>query len=290
MQRAFKVIMLSGLTIFQMFTASAHAQQGFNPQPAESLETTPTGLPALPPLPRGKSTVLGGEIQKVDPVRDQITLGVYGDKPVKIFFDERTQLYRDGSRIPLHDLSLSDYASVQTTLDGTDVFAVSIHILSQSPEGEYQGRVLSYNSGSGEMTIEPGANGQSFKLHITEGTTITRQGQHAFSSVQSGVSDLEKGALVSVKFKSNKEGRGIASEVTILATPGSEFVFSGNVSSLDLHAAFMVLEDPRDGKTYQIFFDPARTLAAHDLHLGEHLRVNVNYDGTRYMATEIIAN
>jgi hypothetical protein len=290
MKRAFKVIMLSGLTIFQMSTASAQAQQGFNPQPAESLEATRTGVPALPPLPRGKSTVLGGEIQKVDPVRDQITLGVYGDKPVKIFFDERTQLYRDGSRIPLHDLSLSEHASVQTILDGTDVFAVSIHILSQSPEGEYQGRVLSYNPGRGEMTIESGADGRSFKLLITEGTTITRQGQHGFSSGRSGVSDLEKGALVSVKFKSNKEGRGTASEVAILATPGSEFVFSGNVSSLDLHAAFMVLEDPRDGKTYQIFFDPGRTLAAHDLRLGEYLRVNVNYDGTRYTATEIIAN
>jgi hypothetical protein len=290
MQRAFEVIMLSGLTIFQISAAPALAQQGFNPQPAGSRETAPADVPALPALPRGKSTVLGGAIQKVDPVRDQIILGVYGEKPVKIFFDERTQLYRDGSRIPLHELSLSDHASVQTMLDGTDVFAVSIHILSQSPQGEYQGRVLSYNPGTGELTIEAGAAGEAFKLLVTQETSITRQGQQGFSSAQSGVSDLERGSLVSVKFESNKQGHGLAKQVAILAVPGSEFIFSGNISSLDMHSAFMVLVDPRDDKTYQIFFNPARLPPTQDLHVGEHLRVVVDYDGTRYMASDITAN
>lgn len=290
MQRAFEVIMLSGLTIFQMSTVAASAQQGFNPQPAASVDPAPADVPALPPLPRGKSTVLGGQIQKVDPVRDQITLGVYGQKPVKILFDERTELYRDGSKIPLHDLSLSDHASVQTTLDGTNVFAVSIHMLSQSPEGEYQGRVSSYNPTTGEMTIESGAAGETFRLLVTKDTSIIREGQRGFTSSQSGASDLEKGALVSVKFESNKQGRGLATQVAVLAVPGSEFVYAGNISSLDMHAAFMVLMDPRDDKSYQIFFDPARLPTGLELHVGDHLRVVADYDGTRYMARDIAAN
>ena len=117
--------------------------------------------PDLPPLPQGKSTILGGEIYRVDPVMDEFQLKVYGEKPMKIFFDERTEVYRDGKRIPLHDLGPATHASVQTMLDGTIVFAASIHILSTQPEGEYEGRVLSYDAGTGvlNLTTEPESAG-----------------------------------------------------------------------------------------------------------------------------------
>ena len=36
---------------------------------------------------------------------------------MKILFDERTQVYRDGVRIPLRDLRPEDHASVQTILE-----------------------------------------------------------------------------------------------------------------------------------------------------------------------------
>jgi hypothetical protein len=289
MQRYFAVAMLGGVTFFLVSTPASFAQQqqSLNPQPAASLVAASANLPALPPVPRGKSTVLGGQIQHVDPVRDQLTLKAYGEKPIKILFDERTQVYRDGSRIPLLDLGASDHASVQTILDGVDIFAVSVHILSKPPEGDYQGRVLSYNPSSGEISIDGGIAGQPFKLLVTRDTSIARQGQSSFSSAQAVDSDLERGALISVKFESNQQGRGVARQIAILATPGSHFVFTGEISSLDMHSAFLVLLDPRDGTTYRIFFDPARFPASRDLHVGERLRVNVGYDGTRYMASEI---
>ncbi len=106
------------------------------------------GLDTLPPRPPGKSTVIGGAIQNIDPVRDQFTLKVFGGKPMKILFDERTQVYRDGKRTPLRDLRPDDHASVETVLDGTKVFALSVHVLSQLPEGERQGQVMDYNPGS----------------------------------------------------------------------------------------------------------------------------------------------
>ena len=289
MQRNLAAAVLAGVTFFLVSTSAALSQQqkSLNPQPAASLESASADLPALPPVPRGKSTVLGGQIQHVDPVRDQLTLKVYGEKPIKIFFDERTQVYRDGSKIPLHDLGASDHASVQTILDGTAVFALSVHILSKPPEGDYQGRVLSYNPSTGEISIDGGIAHQPFKLLVTKDTSIARQGQSSFSSAQSGESDLERGALISVKFESNQQGRGVARQIAILATPGSNFVFTGEVSSLDMHSAFLVLEDPRDGTTYRIFFDPARITGSGDLHVGERLRVTVAYDGARYMASEI---
>jgi hypothetical protein len=54
------------------------------------LGTTSSAASFLPPLPKtplGKTTVIGGMIRNVDPVRDQLTLGIYGGgKPIKILF------------------------------------------------------------------------------------------------------------------------------------------------------------------------------------------------------------
>src|ERR1035438_8045459 len=97
---------------------------------------------------------------------------------------------------------------------------------------------------------------------------VAREGQAASPSELPGPSDLVKGALISVKFQSDKQGRGVASQITILAIPGSAFVFSGNLSSLDMHSGFFVLVDPRDEKSYQIFFDSARLPASQRLQIG----------------------
>src|SRR5579863_1204224 len=85
-------------------------------------------LSAIPPLPSGKSTILGGAIHDVDPVLDRFSLRIVGEKPITILFDERTQVFLDGKKIPLLDLRPASHASVQTILDGTSVFALSVHI------------------------------------------------------------------------------------------------------------------------------------------------------------------
>ena len=67
----------------------------------------------MPPLPRGKSTILGGAIRDVDPVLDRFTLRIVGEKPIRILFDERTQVFLDGKKIPLRELRPSSHASVE---------------------------------------------------------------------------------------------------------------------------------------------------------------------------------
>ncbi|HEY1985614.1 MAG TPA: hypothetical protein VGG85_09400 [Terracidiphilus sp.] len=244
-------------------------------------------LPPLPPAPRGKSTILGGEIRTVDPVLDQFSLRVFGQKTIKILYDERTQVFRDGNRIALRDLHPEAHASVQTILDGGNVYALSIHMLSQTPEGEAQGHILAFNSDTGELTLSSSLSREPIKLLVRPDTHIVRQGQSAFTSASSGMTDLVNGALVSIVFESNKQGRGVATHITVLARPGSSFVFSGNLTSFDLHAGILVLVDPRDQQSYQIAFDPAVIPAVESLHNGDHVRVTASFDGTLYTAQDI---
>jgi hypothetical protein len=103
------------------------------------------------------------------------------------------------------------------------------------------------------------------------------------------VSDLVKGSLVSVKFKSDGKGHGNAFQVAVLATPGSTFVFSGPVTFLDLRAKVLVVGDAASDKTYKISFDLEKTPTARDLHEGQQVTVNATFEGTGYVASEITA-
>ncbi len=284
MGRFLALVMLGSVAMTQWSFAEAKSTQKASTHSVSASESTASVLRALPPIPSGKSTVIGGAIRDVDPVRDQFTLKVFGGRSMKILFDERTQVFRDGKKVPLRDLQSQAHASIETVLDRTNVFALSIHILSQSPEGECQGQVVKYDPGTRELAVTAALSSEPIELLVPTGTPIVRTGASPSSSADS---DLVKGALISAEFEPGDKGQGIARKITILATPGSTFVFTGNISFLDLHAKRLVLVDPRDGNSYPIFFDPTRFPVSQDLRQGTHVKVTVNFDGERYVASAI---
>lgn len=288
MDRISTFVMLGGMTIAQCWYAIAMPKPQNDGKTSAVSQTAPHPASALPPLPQGKTTVMGGAIRDVDPVRDQLKLQIFGARPVKILYDERTRVYRDGKRVPLRDLRSEPHASVQTVLDGTDIYAVSIHILSQSPEGEAQGQVMSYDPGSGELLVSTALAKEPIRLRVPAGTSIIRQGQTTSpNGAASRASSLVKGALVSVQFASGSDGQGVASQIAILATPGSPAVFRGNLTFIDLHAKTLALADPRDGKNYQISFDPSRFPVTPDLRVGTNVLITATFNGTGYAADSI---
>jgi hypothetical protein len=115
-------------------------------------------------------------------------------------------------------------------------------------------------------------------------------GQGDLSSVHSGSWDLVKGTLISLTFESNGKLRGVASRISILATPGSIFVFGGSLSSLDMHSGVLILVDPRNQKSYQIFFDASKFPTSQTLREGDEVRVTATFDGSRYVAGAIDVN
>jgi len=288
MFRFLVLAVLGGVALSQVSPSagSKSAQDQSVSSSGSGLVSTTAGASSLPPLPKGKSTVIGGAIRGVDRVRDQFTLDVFGGRSLKVLFDERTLIYRDGVKSSQRDLRSGEHVSVETVLDGTTVFARSIHTLSESPAGDCQGQVMSYDPADRVLTVRDALSRQPIKFRLPGDLAVVRQGQAA-SSAEPGNADLDAGTLVSVKFQSDNKGHGVASQVSILAAPGSAFVFVGNVASLDLHSGLLVVVDPRDDKRYDIFFDSARFPVSRDLREGTDVMVTADFDGARYVASAI---
>jgi hypothetical protein len=287
MSRFLMIVILSSTAFAQLPSAAeskfaADPSAGSPPKlesPSASLPAAPA-MPDMPAMPKGKSTVIGGAVREVDGVRDQLTLNIFGGRTMKVLFDERTVVYRDGQTTALRDLRAGDHVSVETVLDGTAVFARSIHMLSQLPDGECQGQVLSYNRSNGELIVRDLLSPQPIKLRVASDTTMLHEGQQS-----SG--DLSPGTLISIHFQADGTGRNVARNISVLATPGNAFVFTGNVVTLDLHTGLLVLVDPRDDKRYEISFDPARFALSREVHEGTDVTVTANFDGTRYSASAV---
>ena len=288
--KAFVAVVVLGVAAIAFQSAGVLSAQVAKPMAVAGADELSGNPSALPTLPTGKTTILGGEIRNFDPVRDQFTLQIYRQRPMKILFDERTEVFRDGVRIPVRELGLEDHASVQTVLDGANVFAVSIHFLSGLPEGECQGRVLRYNPRTGELAVASALSPAPVMLRVAASSTVARVGEREFAAARSGVSDLVAGTLVSATFESDAAHRNIAREIDVLAVPGAAFVFNGDISFLDMHTGSLILADTRDGKSYQVHFDSARLPASEALRAGENVAVRAIYDGTRYDANQITIN
>lgn len=290
MGRFLVVLMLTNAVSLPVTFAFAGQTQPAAAQTQSEKKAASAPIVSMPPRPSGKSTVIGGAIQNIDHVRDQFTLKVFGGKSMKVLFDERTQVFRDGKRAPLRDLRTDDHASVETILDGTKVFAISVHVLTQLPEGERQGQVMDYNAATRELTVSDAMGKGPLKLQVPGDATIVREGQAAAGSQSAAsASDLIKGSLVAVKFKSDGKGHGNAYQVAILATPGSTFDFSGNLTFLDLRSKVLVVGDTASDKTYKIAFDPEKLPVVRDLHEGQQVSVTATFEGAGYTATAISA-
>jgi hypothetical protein len=260
------------------------AQESVKPAaPAEAVVPANSLLPDLPSLPRGKATLVGGSISRLDRVRDQVTVRVFGGPNMKVLFDERTRVYRDGAHASQRDLETGQKVYVETVLDGSKIFARTIHLVTQSSVGESQGQVIDYDAATGDLLLRDELSPEPVKLHVSSSTVISREGQQ-------GAANLVEGALVTVKFQPGSAGRREVSQISILATPGTAFTFVGQVTALDVHAGLMVMVDPRDQKRYEISFDPDRIEIPAALREGSQVTVSAGFDGNRYVASTLAVN
>ena len=258
-----------------------------SPNPSTPNSVTPTAArklpPEIPPLPEGKATLVGGVITNVDHVRDRVTLQVFGGKRTMVLFDERTRIIRDGKIANTDDLKNGQRAYIDTTLDGTAIFAKNIRVVDGLPSSQSSGQVVAFNSRNGELTLRDSLSPEPVKMHLGQNATIVRGDQPA------SISDLRPGTLVNLSFVADGETPRVR-QVSIVASPGTQFVFWGQVEHLDLHRGLLVLLDPRDNRSYEVNFDTSLRRLTQDLRHGASVTVDATFDGKGYQARSITAN
>jgi len=235
-------------------------------------------------MPDGKVTLLGGTIQKVDHIRDRLLLQVFGGGRTAVLFDERTNISREGKSGSLDDLKTGERAYVDTMLDGTAIFARNIRIAGQVPQGQSSGQIVAFQPGSRELSIRDTISPEPVKM-ILASNAVIRKGDATVTP-----SELRAGILATLTFSPGTGGDPVVQQVSILATPGQDYVFAGRIEHLDLRRGLLVLVDPRDNKSYDVYFDPASRHVTRDLRQGVNATVQASFDGSRYQTHNVIVN
>ena len=240
-------------------------------------------LPDLPPLPRANATLVGGTLERLDRVRDQLTVRVFGGGQVKALFDPRTHVYRGTKEVTIADLHQGERVYLDTILDGTNVFARNIRLKAEAAVGESQGVVLGYRPNQNDLTIRDGLSPAPVQVRLSPSTKFLQGGGQVAASA------LVPGSLVAVTFDSQGNGPDVAREISILALPGTRYIFSGEVVHLDLRRGLLVLNSSTDHKTYEVYLDPSST-PADNLQPGAIVTAVTNFENSRYVVRNLTIN
>ena len=169
-----------GLAADEMATDGSGSPNTISPNPV-ALNNQERALPDLPPQPKGKTTLIGGRIRVVDHVRDRMILDIFGGGHMTVLFDERTHMFSGQQRGALDDLKEGERAYVDTTLDGTDIFARNIRVLPSVPTGQGNGQIVDYDASRRELTLRDTLSPRPVKMRLMAGATIVRGDQAAYS-------------------------------------------------------------------------------------------------------------
>jgi hypothetical protein len=234
----------------------------------------------VPPMPKGRVTLVGGIVRNIDRIRNSMTVDVFGGQRMRVRFDERSHIFRDGIETTGLGIKKGDRVYVDTMLDKSYIFARNVHVVTASAPADARGQLLGYPGKDGVITIQDELSSQPVRFRVDGATVIKRQG------AKTSLADLRPGSLITVLFAPDRVNRGLASEVSILATPGDSFVFAGEITYLNLTGR-MAVRNISDGKTYEIHFDPITMRGRDDLRVGAQVTIHATYTGHGYETREV---
>lgn len=255
------------------------ASQSITSQSTAATQPDPLLDPA--PLPQTPVTLVGGVVRKVDGIRDRMVIKIFGGGSMKLNFDDRSHIYRDGMETTVLGVHPGDRVYVDTQLDKQNgyVFARNIRVVTKSGQADTSGQVLDYDARNGTIRVLDRLSGQPVTFRLGQDAVITREGQRAPAS------DLAPGTLVTVKFAENRPDRGTADQVDILARPGGTFTFTGRVTFLDLRSGLLAIDNAADGKNYSVYVRRGQVSPA--LVIGSKVTVKAEFDGRSYRAADV---
>ena len=277
-------IALLGL-ILAGWVSSAPAQMKAAMPATKSIELTPSpgsAFPDTPPLPKGRASLIGGTVRTIDPIHDRIHLRAFGGGDYAIDFDVRTRVMRGPLPAQLRDVRPGTRLYADTIQKDGKIFAKMLHVEGTgSMLGETRGQVVSYDSGHGLLKVRDVISDQPLNLRLTSRTEI-RAGDQTIQP-----SELVPGALVQINFQGVSDGPSVAEKITVMARPGSTFVFAGRVAVIDLRDSHLTLYEQSGVNTFEV--------GLHSLPAGERLKlkqgtdviVQAEFDGKKYEAKSV---
>ncbi|HUA14214.1 MAG TPA: hypothetical protein VMG31_02885 [Verrucomicrobiae bacterium] len=267
-------------SVVSPIVSTGPAKQITENQPSASISVDPASLlPDLPPVPNRPATLMGGTIRNLDRVRDQMTVSFFGGGHMTIEFDPRTRVYKGAAETSTASLRVGEQIHFDTILDGSAVFTRSIHLSSQS-QGETEGVVLRYRADHNELTIRDAISSVPVKVRLTSSTRFN------VGNRQASASDMVPGSLVALRFEAGPGASDVASEISVLARPGTPYIFTGNVATLDLSTGLLVLDSATDGKTYEIYLGNSLRPDGR-LKAGANVTLTAIFEGERYVAQSL---
>lgn len=268
-------------------TGSTQPQPSTAPSPTQAEEDSSAGDPLLdtPKLPEGKVTLVGGMVLKIDQIRNRFVVEPFGGgEKLKMSFDERTRIFRDGTETTQMAIHKGDRVYVDTMLEGGGIFARNIRVQSQAGPADAGGQVESFDRASGVLRLRDQLSSEPITFRVDSGTAVKHDGQSA------SLDDVKSGSLVTLRFAPGGRARGVVKEISILAVPGTSFTFVGKVTHLDLRSRTLAVENQSDGKTYELTFDSAKTSEQNRLVVGSDVTVVTTFTGDGYRAESIVVH
>jgi hypothetical protein len=235
----------------------------------------PDKLLDLPPLKPTRASLMGGALESIDRVRSRLVLRLFGGGKLTIAFDPRTQFLRGTELVRVQDMHAGERVYVETVLDGTAVFAKTVHLPTEAAQGSVQGQVIGYDAGQGSLSVRDQLSSQPVRFRVTSKTIITGNG-------------IAPGALVQLSFLPG-ENPALVREIKVLIAPGSVFTFSGRITFLDLASDELVLASATDDNRYEIKLNPAAAAGDSIARLQEGATVTIaaRFNGQSYVAESV---
>jgi hypothetical protein len=231
-------------------------------------------------MPPNKSTLVGGIAKKVDGIRNRVVIAPFGSsKTINVQFDERTHIYRDAHETTILGIKKGDRVYADTMLVGPKVFARNLRVVTTMGPAEASGQVVAYDQRSQTVRIVDKLTNTPVEFKLGKDTELRSKSGEATAN------DIRPGSLVSVVFAPGQKG-GEARQISVLAVPGSNYIFAGRITNLDLRSGIIDVDNQSDGKNYELHFPPTMENRG-ELRVGAQVAANANFDGRAYRTQQI---
>jgi hypothetical protein len=259
-----------------------------NPAPASAASSTTADdnpydpLLEPPPLPKGKTTLIGGIATNVDHVRNRLTVQPFGKgTKLKVFVDERSHIYRNGTETTILGVHKGDRVYVDTMLSADNrIFARNVRVLTDIGVAEVRGQVIGANPERGTISVRDQLSAKP--------VTFSVSGATKYSSSKGGATsaDVQSGSLIDVQFFPRRD-QAVAKEIMVLAKPGDNYIFSGVVTSMDMRTSSFFVDNKSDDQSYEVHFSRSTVSDPEGLKVGAEVTARTIFDGKQYTASNV---